>query len=194
MPTTQSPSGRITAPVLEPNRTLLCRSCQRELRPLAHFCDACGHDVSDSIDGMAPLRAVGDSLSPSGSDIGPPPAASAWVSDLCEWRVLSDDATRLNRNLIQYAASIGALLGIGAGSGGIFALADAVSSAGSQTLPSAIVAFVGASGVFIFVFGVGLLFLLVRAFRGRTRIEREADEHLRRLIYQKPDQFLPASG
>jgi len=45
------------------------------------------------------------------------------VDALQNWHAATDGASRSNRNLLQYAAGIAALLGISAGSGGVFAIA-----------------------------------------------------------------------
>lgn len=60
----------------------------------------------------------------------------ALVSELQGWHRAKDQATRYNRNLLQYAAAIAAVFGIGAGGGGIIAVAGALSQIdeGSQSV------------------------------------------------------------
>ena len=129
----------------------------------------------------APLDAVG----------APVPAAAApaeaWVSELAAWRVLEEQAARMNRNLLQYAASLAAMFGIFAGSGSVLALAEAV---GKQPLPLGVaipIALVGA------VVLSTLATLVWTTFRARGRTERAADEHLARLIRLKPAEFLSSA-
>jgi hypothetical protein len=129
-----------------------------------------------------------------------------------------EQAERANRNLRQLAAGIAGLLGIALGSGGVFALAEAVSNskdkapaiaatgekaqvvAGAvemaQNLPfdtaSALLnASIGIAAVLI-VLSVVLALLLWQAFGIRRLAEDQADEHLEKLIEAKADYFLPA--
>jgi hypothetical protein len=113
----------------------------------------------------------------------------AWVFELSAWRVARQQARRANRNLLQYAGSFAALIGIGAGTGGVFAMAKAVNkSTETQIVPgwALMAALVVAS-----IFAVGLLLLIWSAYRTRRTAERHADEHLRHLISIRPHHFLP---
>jgi hypothetical protein len=114
------------------------------------------------------------------------------VQHLQSWHESRNKAIRRNRNLLQYAAGVAALLGISAGSGGIFALADAVNVNGSE------VGILNAVLILVIVASIGLaavlMVLLVQAFFGRLRSEAEADRHLRQLIELKPDLFWTRPG
>jgi len=123
------------------------------------------------------------------------PTVESWVPELQAWKLSLERAERANRNLLQDAAGIAALLGIQAGSGGVFALAQAVTVSKDkvQFVPDdfmrvlLIAAAVGAA------LSLGLAVLLVRAFWARHRAEADADEHLAKLIEAKPDHFLPSA-
>jgi hypothetical protein len=116
-------------------------------------------------------------------------AAPAWVAELGAWRLSLDSANRYNRNLLQFAAGLAALLGIGGGTGGMVALANAVRRPEGQLMipPELVVgfllAFVGIAGI--------LLAGVVIAFLGRWRAEAAASGHLKKLIPLNPDHFLP---
>lgn len=113
----------------------------------------------------------------------------AWVVELSGWRVARQAARRANRNLLQYAASFAALIGIGAGAGGVFAMAEAVNkSTATQVVPG--IALLAAL-LIASVFAIGLLLLIASAYRNRRAAERRADEHLRRLISARPHHFMP---
>lgn len=55
---------------------------------------------------------------------------------LQDWRAAEDQAARQNRNLMQYAAAAATVLGIGGGSGGLFAVADSLVRTGKDPIPS----------------------------------------------------------
>jgi hypothetical protein len=143
---------------------------------------------------------VGDGVAePNGSDandktIGMPVAAApvdrGWETELSGWRVALSQAERANRNVLQYAAAFAALLGISAGSGGVFAMAKAINENG-QLVPEW--ALSGAFAVAA-ICAIVLVCLLWSAYRTRRRAERHADEHFRRLIERRPELFLPRPG
>jgi len=119
-----------------------------------------------------------------------------WVAELLAWKLGVERAGRHNRNLLQYGASMAALLGISAGGGGILALAKAVTltqgdNAG-HLLPEDGLRFVVALGVLGLAGAVVLGVLLYRAFRDRARAEAEADAHLSKLVQLRPEGFLPS--
>jgi hypothetical protein len=118
-----------------------------------------------------------------------PAAEGGWEVELSGWRVALAQAERANRNLIQYAAAFAAVLGIGAGSGGVFAMAKAINKSGDgQLVPDWVL-----TGAFIVaaVTAVVLVCLLWSAYRNRRRAERSADQHYGGLIQKRPELFLP---
>jgi hypothetical protein len=122
------------------------------------------------------------------------PASQEWVSDLAAWKLLTDRSERLNRNLIQYAASIAAALGISTGSGGVFALAESVAQKPTIGWEHGLLSvFILAVTLVAAVTTVVLFGLLANAYRARERAEHEASEHLQALIAAKPEHFLSES-
>ncbi len=117
----------------------------------------------------------------------------ALVSALQGWHRAKDQATRYNRNLLQYAAAIAAVLGIGAGGGGIIAVAGALSQIdeGSQSVADWAKWILVVVAIVVSTASVILVSLLVRAFRLRRAAEYLADEHLAKLIDLQPDHFFP---
>ena len=113
-----------------------------------------------------------------------------WETELSGWRVALAQAERANRNLIQYAGAFAALLGISAGSGGVFAMAKAINENG-QLIPDGVLS---AAFAIAAICAIVLVCLLWSAYRTRRRAERHADEHFRRLIERRPELFLPRSG
>lgn len=107
------------------------------------------------------------------------------VSALQAWQKARDAANRYNRNLLQYAASIAAVLGIGAGSGGIFAVADSLPEAQGDIAVIGLVASVAVAG------GIAapILLLLVGTFWKRGRAERDAASRMDELIAINPERF-----
>ena len=118
------------------------------------------------------------------------PSDPGWHVELSGWRVALGQAERANRNLLQYAGAFAALLGIGAGSGGVFAMAKAINE-GGQLVPEWILS---AAFAVAAVCAIVLVCLLWSAYRTRRRAERHADEHFKRLIERRPELFLPRPG
>ena len=111
------------------------------------------------------------------------------ITELRAWHRARETAARCNRNLLQYGAAFAAILGIEAGSGGVFALANALTQGVAlQAWVVAIVLAVSAVGV---VFAIVLAILLVQAYGQRREAERRADDYLERLIARTPERFLP---
>ncbi len=146
--------------------------------------------MEKTIAGPGPSSTVQNGHRPKGA-----PAAESWVPELRAWKLSLERAERANRNLLQDAAGIAALLGIQAGSGGVFALAQAVTVAkeGASFVPDDIMRVLLIAGAVGAALSLGLAVLLVRAFWARHRAEAEADEHLAKLIEAKPDHFLPSA-
>jgi O-antigen/teichoic acid export membrane protein len=107
------------------------------------------------------------------------------VTALQAWQKARDEAARYNRNLLQYAASIAAVLGIGAGSGGLFAVANSLPEAHGDI---AVIGLMAAAGVAA-VIAVPLVLLLAWAFRKRGQAETAAVSRMNDLIEIDPKRF-----
>ena len=109
-----------------------------------------------------------------------------------KWNTAKAQADRANRNLLQYGGGLAAMLGISAGSSGIWAIVKAMPS-GSAFVDQFMYCFAGAfCGASAFV---GILFLgLVNSFRRRGMFEKQADEYFAQLVKLYPDRFLPKSS
>jgi hypothetical protein len=118
------------------------------------------------------------------------------VHELQAWRLAREAATRCNRNLLQYAAGLAAVLGISAGGGGMIAVANSLGAARS---PAGDAGALGLSMdvvigwiVFATIFvGLALLILLIVSFKERRAAERKTAEHLEKLIALAPQWFEP---
>ncbi len=111
------------------------------------------------------------------------------VRALQGWQIAKERANRANRDLLQFAAGITAVLGIVAGSGGIFAVASsAATTTGTQLFPLDLLKILMGIG---FALSVVLGIMLVGAFQRRHREERTMDDYLTKLISLRPDAFLP---
>ena len=108
------------------------------------------------------------------------------------WNIARGKAERANRNLLQYGGALAGMLGISAGSSGIWAIVKAMPN-GCDFLDRFYYCFVGAfCGASIFL---GFLFLgLVASFRKRGQYELEAEQYLKKIIALYPERFLPKSG
>jgi hypothetical protein len=116
----------------------------------------------------------------------------ALVQELQTWRLARESASRCNRNLLQYAAGLAAVLGISAGGGGMIAVASALQTKlGEDTGLLQLDTLVGSMVVATILTGLVLLVLLVGTFRHRQAAERLSDEHLTRLIALAPQWFQP---
>ena len=112
------------------------------------------------------------------------------VEALQGWHRSKERARRFNRNLLQYAAALAALLGIGGGSGAVAAVGISVSKlSGNQALWVLIIAIVVAA--IVALIAVALIYYLIRAFRLRLEAEVSANDFLDRLIERDPERFLP---
>ena len=95
-----------------------------------------------------------------------------------------EDARRYNRNLLQYAGAIAAVIGIGSGSGGIIAVANALNTDGD--------AIVSGVNVLYVLLAAGSLALLLAFPLGwaswqRGRAEGRKDDQLIKLMVIDPD-------
>ena len=106
------------------------------------------------------------------------------VPALQGWHLAKERARRYNRNLLQYAGGVVALLGIGSGSGAVVAVAQGLEE--DPDLPwlaiGIIAAVVGAIALL-------LIYFLLRAFGLRGEAERDVADHLSKLIAIDPDRF-----
>jgi hypothetical protein len=113
------------------------------------------------------------------------------VAALRNWHRATEAADRSNRDLLQYGAGIAALLGISAGSGGVFAVAQSLNNADTGGSPWwALTILVGVL-IIAFVAGAVMAGLLVQSYGRRESAERDADEALAELIALGPEHFWP---
>jgi NADH:ubiquinone oxidoreductase subunit K len=113
------------------------------------------------------------------------------VEALQGWHRARASAGRYNRNLLQYGAGIAAVLGIEAGSGGIFAIANSLGAVGGEvSLPVWAVFTLVIIGVLAAAVTIILAILLVDTYRRREAAESEAARCHDKLIALEPDRFL----
>jgi hypothetical protein len=117
------------------------------------------------------------------------------IEHLQRYQLAKEQATRSNRNLLQFGAAIATFLAIGAGSGSVLALADSVAARENESLslPSWAIAALVAEVIAIVLVVLFLSLLLFEAFSLRREAERQADEHLKALISEDPDRYWPQS-
>ena len=99
------------------------------------------------------------------------------------WYQAREDVRRHNRNLLQYAGAIAAVIGIGSGSGGILAVANAINTGGD--------AIVGGVNVLYVLLAAGSLALLLALPLGwalwqRGRAEARKADRLVKLMLIDP--------
>lgn len=111
------------------------------------------------------------------------------VPALQGWHRAKERADLQNRNLLQFGAGIATVLGIAAGSSGLFAVASRLQD-GSE-LPLWAIVILGTLGLVLAIVGVVLTAYLVRAFQARRAAEHDAEDYFARLIALVPDHFLP---
>ena len=92
------------------------------------------------------------------------------LRNLQGYQLAKEQANRCNRNLLQYGAAIATILGIAAGSGSIFALADSVGKTGEpeQSLPAWALGMLLAGALILCLFLALLLSQLYRTFSLRV--------------------------
>jgi hypothetical protein len=135
-----------------------------------------------------------------------PGAAQAPTSDEAQarlgeelrgWHRAKEAAKRHNRNLLQYGAGVAAAFGVGAGSGGVLAVANSLTPEGIGSIELGSFLFWVLGSVFSLSYVTIALaaiqaVLLVFTFFKRQAAEREAMGHLENLIALLPYHFLPA--
>ena len=112
------------------------------------------------------------------------------IPELQGWHRAKERARRYNRNLLQYAAALTALLGIGGGSGAVVAVGISFSGlSGGEARWVLVIAIVVAAVVALIA--LALIYLLIRAFRLRRDAELDAINFLASLIERDPERFWP---
>ena len=113
------------------------------------------------------------------------------VEALRSWTLAKEAASRYNRNLLQYAASFAAALGVESGSWGILAVAKSLENGGKFSwLDGLLLGIMAITGVI----AVGMSFLLARAYTKREEAEKQVALHLSKLIELDPSDFLQRIG
>lgn len=115
------------------------------------------------------------------------------VRELEGWHLAREAAQRWNRNLLQYGAGVAAVLGLAAGSGGVFAIASSLVGLQdtSASLPGWAVGVLGGVTVVASAVFVILMSLLIASYFQRRKAEGAADSHLTKLIGLAPERFIP---
>ena len=106
---------------------------------------------------------------------------------VADWQIAKDRATRYNRNLLQFGAAIAGVVGIFAGSAGVFAMAQRIQPTAANSLTYTLACLTAAGIVFFLILLIGL----VGSFNARNRYEKIAEETLRQIVLHDPDRFLP---
>lgn len=112
------------------------------------------------------------------------------ISTLQRWRLAKEAGARANRNVLQYAASLAAILGIGSGAGAVLAVARALSK--DESAPHGLSLAVR-YGLFVAlaVLSLALFWGLGANYVRRRLAERESDKCLKELIAADPMHFWP---
>jgi hypothetical protein len=112
------------------------------------------------------------------------------VPALRGWHLAKEQARRYNRNLLQYAAGVVALLGIGSGTGAVIAVAQGLEGNQDTDDVSSLVILIIAAVVA--AIALPFIVFLARAFWLRGEAERDVADHLSELIALDPDRFWPS--
>lgn len=115
------------------------------------------------------------------------------VRELQIWHRSKEAASRYNRNLLQYATAMAALLGIEAGSGGVFIVGNALARGRGADLQLEWWALATLWSVVTMaaIIYLSLSLLLIRVYRRRREEESRAEVALESLIMRDPERFLP---
>ena len=114
------------------------------------------------------------------------------IEALQGWHRSKERAGRFNRNLLQYAAALAALLGIAGGSGAVAAVGISVSDLSGGT-PEWVKVIAIVVAAVVALIAVALIYYLIRAFRLRLEAEVGANDFLDRLIERDSKRFWPPS-
>ena len=115
-----------------------------------------------------------------------------FIRTLTAWHRARDDARRYNRNLLQLGAAIAAILGIEAGSGGVFAIANGIN--GNEPLPEwASLQLIALTGFALVVGGIFGLLAIWSYFR-RGQAEQKAEQNLEYLFTLDPEWATKLEG
>jgi hypothetical protein len=120
----------------------------------------------------------------------------ALVWELQGWHLAKEAASRHNRNFLQYAAGLAAVLGINVGGGGMLAIAKSLREASGRP-DGPTVSFLPLNTPIDWILavamlvGAALLLLVTWTFMRRQAAEGRAERHLERLIALAPQWFEP---
>ena len=110
-----------------------------------------------------------------------------FVPALQGWHLAKERARRYNRNLLQYAGGVVAILGIGSGTGAVIAVAQGLEGKEDGDGVSSLVIYIIAAVVA--AIALPFIYFLIRAFGLRGEAERDVAAHLSTLIALDPDRF-----
>ena len=106
---------------------------------------------------------------------------------VADWQIAKDRANRYNRNLLQFGAAIAGVVGIFAGSAGVFAMAQRIQTTSDPSLTWTLACLTSAGTFFFLILLIGLM----GSFNARNRYEKMAEETLRQIVLHDPNRFLP---
>ena len=109
-----------------------------------------------------------------------------FVPALQGWHLAKERARRYNRNLLQYAGGVVALLGIGSGTGAVIAVAKGLEGNEGTDDASVVIMIIAAV---VAAIALPFMYFLARAFWLRGEAERDVADHLSKLIAIDPDRF-----
>ncbi|NUP08342.1 MAG: hypothetical protein HOW73_20015 [Polyangiaceae bacterium] len=109
------------------------------------------------------------------------------ATSLADWLIANDRVSRCNRDLLQYASMLAALLGIAGATGGVLQLAKSMRGTSWSRIEIA---------AFAVVFGltVGLFVAVVVSWLKRDLAQRKAEQELRRLPGELLDKVIRREG
>ena len=116
---------------------------------------------------------------------------SAAVTALQGWHHANERAARFNRNLMQFAGGLAALLGISGGSAAVAATGISVERLGDGAARWVVFGFATAIAIVIALTALTLVYQMLRAYRLRLQAEVSAGRFLDSLIRQDPERFWP---
>ncbi len=109
-----------------------------------------------------------------------------FVPALQGWHLAKERARRYNRNLLQYAGGVVAILGIGSGTGVVLAVAEGLERNQDTDGTSVVIWIIAAV---VATIALPFMYFLARAFWLRGEAERDVAAHLSTLIALDPDRF-----
>ncbi len=112
------------------------------------------------------------------------------VTALQGWHHANERAARFNRNMMQFAGGLAALLGISGGSGAVAAVSFSAKGLGPAEL-WVVFGFAITIAIVVVLAALTLIYQMLQAYRLRLKAEVSAGRFLDSLIRQDPKHFWP---